>query len=428
MRARGSRRRRFAIVLLSLLVLVYGVKVYRKAGDFRNFHYRGAEALSGGPVYVDEPYAITYPPFFLLVTAPYAALPFPAAKIAWYLTQAALFALLLGVTARLLADETGPLRNRRLFWFLLILALSRFLMSHFENEQFDFVVALSVLGALLLARRGKPGWAGVCVGAGAAVKLTPLLFLAYIIYKRNYRMAFFGTGAFVLFLLLPDLLLAPFREGSLLRDWYELVIVKVNPLSGGSPWASGGKIWAPGGILNQSLSVTLLRYLSETQVTIKGAAGGIEAASVHFAALPPGVVSKIAWAAEFALLVPVLLFGRRRWDRTPARSLLLETALITVLMLLISPHTSKPHLVILTAGYGLLLADGLGPRRDRTSLLLAALSFALATLTVDGIWGRHLGDLFQAYGAITLGILVLYAGLLRLLVGEGKGSPGRSLP
>jgi len=289
------------------------------------------------------------------------------------------------------------------------------LLSHFENEQFDLVVALAVLGSLLLALRGRNVAAGILLGAGAAAKLTPLLFLAYAFYKRRFRLAITGAGVFVLLLVLPDLLLAPVRDDSLLRGWHDLVIAKVAPWEGGEPWAAGGAIWAPGGILNQSLSVTALRFLSEIRVSIQAAAGGAETIGVNVLSLPPGVVSKIVYGMNFLLLLPLLVVGRRRWAATPQTRLVVEAALITVLMLLLSPQTSKPHLVILTVGYGLLIADALGPRRDRASLALFCGSFALATLTVDGIWGRHLGDIFQALGAVTFGILLLYAGLLRLL-------------
>lgn len=423
----GGRGRRIVVLLLLLLLaFAYGGKVYRKAGDFRNFHHRTRCAFAGETVYADEPYAVTYPPFFLFLVAPYAPLPFPAAKVAWYVTHLLLMVLLFRIAAGLLREETEGLRERGLFWFLLLLALSRFLMSHFENEQFDFVVALGVLGALELDRRGRPGLAGLALGASAAAKLTPLLFLAWVAYKRRWRLAATGALSFAGFLLLPDLVLAPLREGLLLRDWYDLVLVKVAPWEGGTPWAAGGKIWAPGGILNQSLSATALRFLSDTRVSIKGADGAREVVSVAFASLPPGVVSKLVYLADLVLIAPLLWVGRRSWRRTPLRGRVRETALVAALMLLFSPQTSKPHLVILVLGYGVLLADGLGSRRDRISLLFAALSFALATLTVDGLWGRHLGDLWQAMGAITLGVLLLALGLLRLLLRD-RNAPESAL-
>jgi len=243
----ATARRRLILLALVLLFLFYGVKVYRKAGDFRNFHYRTAAAFRGDPVYVDEPYAITYPPFFLVLVGPYAALPFPVAKVVWYTTQVLLLVLLLRVTAALLREQTGAIVKRRLFWFLVILAISRFLLSHFENEQFDLVVALAVLGSLLLALRGRNVAAGILLGAGAAAKLTPLLFLAYAFYKRRFRLAITGAGVFVLLLVLPDLLLAPVRDDSLLRGWHDLVIAKVAPWEGGSLGRRAARSGRPAG-------------------------------------------------------------------------------------------------------------------------------------------------------------------------------------
>ncbi|RPJ47833.1 MAG: DUF2029 domain-containing protein [Candidatus Latescibacterota bacterium] len=420
-----SRRRALVFVLLFLLFVAYGAKVHRKAGDFRNFHHRARCALAGEAVYVDEPYAITYPPFFLLFVAPYAALPFGAAKAAWYATNVLLFLLLFRVSRGLLREEAlaGPRRN--LLWFLALLAVSRFLLSHFENEQFDFTVALSVLGGLALARAGRDLPAALAIGAGAAAKLTPLLFVVYLFAKRKARLALLAIVVFAVLLVLPDLLIGGSRERPLLAEWYELVLVRVTPWSGGSPWAAGGKIWAPGGILNQSLSATMLRFLSETGVRIKGASGIPESVSVNFLSLPPETVKRASYALAALLLLPLLFLALRRWSETPGRDLVRETALVTTLMLLLSPQTSKPHLVILLPAYALLAADALGPRKDRVSAVLFLLSFAAATLTVDGLVGRHFGDLFQALGAVTIGVLFLYAGLLRLSLRDRAGAlPG----
>ncbi|MFH1680982.1 MAG: glycosyltransferase family 87 protein [Candidatus Eisenbacteria bacterium] len=421
-------RRRVVLALLLLLFFAYGIKVQRKAGDFRNFHARTVSALAGGPVYVDEPYAITYPPFFILLVAPYAALPFPVAKAAWFATHALLFLLLFRVVRSLLREETAGVRRPVLLWFLAIAAISRFLLSHFENEQFDLAVALGVLGSLELIRRGRETAAAVSLGAAAAAKLTPLLFVAFLLFKRKARVGVLAALVFVSLLVLPDLLLSPARDGLLLREWNDLVIRRVAPWSGGTPWATGGKIWAPGGILNQSLSATLFRFFAGAAVRIKGASGLPETVSVSIASLSPRAVSRLVYAAEAILLLPLLLLARRGWGRTPFRVLVREAAVVTTLMLLFSPQTSKPHLVVLLLGYGILGADALGPRRDPGSLLFFALSFAAATLTVDGIVGRHLGDLFQALGAVTIGVLLLYAGLVRILLRERPGGPERAAP
>jgi hypothetical protein len=246
-----------------------------------------------------------------------------------------------------------------------------------------------------------------------------------VLLKRRLRFGLVALLAFSLLLVLPDLLLAPEREGLLLRDWYDLVLVKVVPWSGGTPWAAGGKIWAPGGILNQSLSATLLRFLAATEVRIKGVSGLAETVRVNFVSLSPDLVKRLSYLAGLLLFAPILLAARRPWDRTPFRDLVRETALVGVLMLLLSPQTSKPHLVILLPAYAILLADALGPRHGRGSLALFALSFAAATLTVDGIVGRHLGDLFQACGAVTIGVLFVYAGLVRLRFRGDGGGPVR---
>lgn len=105
------------------------------------------------------------------------ALPFTVAEAAWYFCLTAfLLAGLWVITVRIVADLVG---NR--IWDAVLVAASPLIVVHaFTNWDIPSVTA--VAAALLLVKKGRPGWAGVAVGLGTAFKLWPLFILgAYLV-------------------------------------------------------------------------------------------------------------------------------------------------------------------------------------------------------------------------------------------------------
>ena len=81
---RSRQLSRTTLVGVPLLVAAYGIKAYFKEGDLPVF-IRGAENLiSGAAIYLNEPRAFTYPPFFAFIMIPFTLLELHGARIGWY--------------------------------------------------------------------------------------------------------------------------------------------------------------------------------------------------------------------------------------------------------------------------------------------------------------------------------------------------------
>jgi alpha-1,2-mannosyltransferase len=151
----------------------------------------------GGMVYdwlrPGTPYGFTYPPFAGLVMAPMAFLPFPlvllVATVATLLT-----------TAVLTWWFAGPMIKRQGWpvWFAFAIAFCLAVAFEPVRETITFgqvnTLLLTLVAADLLVGLSKGRkWAGVGIGLAAAIKLTPGVFVLYLLLTRRWRAA--GTAA-----------------------------------------------------------------------------------------------------------------------------------------------------------------------------------------------------------------------------------------
>jgi alpha-1,2-mannosyltransferase len=143
------------------------------------------------------PYGFTYPPFAGLVMAPMAFL--PLALVLIIATAATLV-----TTALLTWWLAGPLIKRKgwTVWFAFAIAFCLAVAFEPVRETITFgqvnTLLLALVAAdLLIGVAGGRAWAGVGIGLAAAIKLTPGVFVLYLLLTRRWRAAgtAIGTGA-----------------------------------------------------------------------------------------------------------------------------------------------------------------------------------------------------------------------------------------
>jgi alpha-1,2-mannosyltransferase len=196
-----KRRQILIVVAFGLITVGIVYLAVRRNGFFDAKVYYGAVQYwfrDNGMVYdwlrPGTPYGFTYPPFAGLVMAPMAVLPFPAvvvvASIATVLT-----------TALLMWWFVTPLIRRMGWtpWFAYAIALCLGLSFEPVRETLTFgqvntllltLVAADVLFGLSKGRR----WAGVGIGLATAIKLTPGVFILYLLVTKRWRAAGVAIG------------------------------------------------------------------------------------------------------------------------------------------------------------------------------------------------------------------------------------------
>jgi alpha-1,2-mannosyltransferase len=159
--------------------------------DVRIYQASVRAMLSGGDAYAVSlnGYPFTYPPVALLVLLPTAAVSVPALWALWTLAVVATAALL----ARLAARRVDP---RLPYAAVLLVALASGPVQHTIDFGQIGLMLVTLAAADALGRPGRR-WGGIAIGVCAAVKLTPLAFVPWLVVVGRRRDAARAVAAFV---------------------------------------------------------------------------------------------------------------------------------------------------------------------------------------------------------------------------------------
>jgi alpha-1,2-mannosyltransferase len=195
-----TTRRQLVLVLLA----VVGVAVFLvTVPTFRHFFdlgvYRGAVRswlLDGADLYAyryqGTEYGFTYPPFAALVLSPLAATAWPVAVAAGLVVNAGAVTLLLRWFLVPLLERHGwPVWTPCALTFLAVVVFEP-ARDTFSYGQVNLVLLVLVCADLRTGPNGR--WAGVGTGLAAAIKLTPAIFIGYLLITRQFRAAAPATG------------------------------------------------------------------------------------------------------------------------------------------------------------------------------------------------------------------------------------------
>jgi alpha-1,2-mannosyltransferase len=269
----------------------------------------------------------TYPPFAALLFAPWqrAFTTVDSVQLGWTLLNLAALVALLVLCLRIVKPDLGRTRTLRLALLLTMPALLLnpvFLTVGFG--QINLVVTLLVLWDLLTPRRiGRfevP--LGVATGLAAAVKLTPLIFVPYLLLTGRARGArnsllTFATCGLVTFAASPH---------SSVDYWtkalFEPARTATSVLTPGLSFISNQSLWSLAMRLHHgSVSAAVMIPL----LAVVAAAGLWLAASAHRRSSPMLgvlvcattclVVSPVTWAHHMVWVVPAILWLALADDR-----------------------------------------------------------------------------------------------------------------
>ncbi|WP_432827492.1 glycosyltransferase 87 family protein [Dactylosporangium sp. CA-092794] len=308
--------------------------------DLRVYHGAVRLWLDGGDLYAyREPgpqrnYGFTYPPFAAVCFVPLALLPFAAALAVITAASVAGSAALLWVWFRRWLPVMAGL--------ILLVALEPW-RDTLSFGQINLVLLALVGLDLLVLRRGP------LVGLAVAVKLTPALFIGYLLIARRYREAFVAAGT-ALAATGVAWLVAP---GASRRYWSGLVwqVSRVGRVGEPADQSLAGalhRLHAPAEVWPLLALAVLLFWWTRVQ-----AAG--DWAGLALTGIAMCLVSPITWVHHLVWELPALLL---LWDRLRWVAVALAAVLALRLVWLV------PSLSLLTLTGLVLLAV---VPRDRTS-------------------------------------------------------------
>ena len=388
--------------------------VIEPRGDFPRHWEQGRRLLAGEFIYTGG-LNVVYPPFWALAHAPLTILSAHAAQVVVYPLAVLALALLLRTLA-ILSRREMPLAADRAFWCA---AAALALAAPFVSRDLPEVgvntalVALSWL-AVILWSRGRDLAAGVTLGLAAALKCTPLLFVAYFAFKRQWRMVGASSLACAAFTLAPALVQGPAAYARSMEAWLHTVRQGVTDRD-----PSRGPL-GEHKVENLALRPALARYLMALPPGHLGRPESSDVAErphrtpsplyVHVGSLSPATAGLVATAIMAALLLHAVWRCRHPLAGRDDPALSWECALVSILILLYSPITWKQHCVgVLPALYLVCRRLAAGSALPRWALGALGGYTLLVVVLNRTLVGAQVTKLLDAYHLKTLALLLLGA-------------------
>ena len=303
--------------LLLLAGILYGAVAIptgiRRGGDLEA-HFAAARLwVQGLQLYAHPPrVGVWWPPLAVLLVVPFALaaqLSAAVAKGAWAVGS---LGCLGWSVARLPRDR----------WKTVALALAAVaapLHRNFEDLNLNAVLLALLVAAACDLGRGREGRAGAWIGAAAALKVYPVVWLFYFAYRRHWRALAIGIAVAACLSLAPLLRYGVPGAFDAVRDW----LANSSPVA----WTQGGsnqslstlatRLRLPGaGLAVLDLACVALGVVALSRPKVTDAAFE-ELAVVGLVAV---LLSPIAWVHYFLFALPVWIIALRLPSHDRARA------------------------------------------------------------------------------------------------------------
>jgi hypothetical protein len=403
------RSRPYTLAALVFFAVLIAPFCLRKRSDWDEVYIAAAERLTRGDDVLQG--GFVYPPINAWLPLPFVSLPKVPRRLLWFAVNAAALVVLVRIAWDLsgggrLQGEPHVSGREHLICILGLLCGGCYVLDALTNQQTDILLAALVLAGCRLLCTRRDMAAGVTFGLAAAIKCTPLLWAPYLLWRRRWRAALLVPLVAVGMNLVPDWTHPNGRPGSRLVDWGRRLL---------APMAERERdigIWACGLSSNHSTAGVCYRLLA-WQPTWQNR---------QFTAAPrpgrpsPTQLKMVAYSVMLvfvSIFLTCSIFGARRaraalTDRQPS-PIAFEYGLVLILMLVLSPQTSKPHFcTLLFPGFCLARAALTWRSRLQGAFLLAAMVSGLASN--KDLVGGYFYDWAVWYGNISASAIWLFAG------------------
>lgn len=190
----------FAIFIL-LLVQTYS-KAFRTEGNDLKCYIIASEDffLGKNPYTINSIFAYIYPQFFSIIMYPFTMLPYWLSVLIWYLIGYVSFFLIIKYLLEIIQPKIND-KTILIYAAFLNIAFVALMQDNFRNGQVNLFLLLLLVLFFKSFLANKTILSSIFLATAISIKLTPAIFIAFLIFGKNYRIAAFTIFLSFLFII-----------------------------------------------------------------------------------------------------------------------------------------------------------------------------------------------------------------------------------
>jgi hypothetical protein len=365
------------------------------------------------PQFLHQHVAITgnlwpMPPFTFILLAPFSWLPFPTAQFAWVLCKPVMVAIIFYSVLAMVhccGRKIDPLPMA-----LILLAWIWPIIGDMQEGQMNLLMLTPLAVGLFLLQREEL-WSDLCggllLGMAVAIKVTPIIFLIYLLWRRRWMPVLAMLGGIVFWLLVPLTLFFGIHQAVRWNQEYIHAMI--------SPYLVQDAVAVHTG---ESMPSFLLRLLSHSAAFTTHHHGVAKKYYVNILNLPVPLAQQIIRMILLAIGVVGLWWMRRRLPTFRSCRYVFEIGAVAAFLLWAEEWAWVPHYVTLIftlMAAGLIASDPAARPAVRLRLtILLAISAVLMAMTSDliKIFGPHAANYGRTADPVLFAGIILVLGIM----------------
>ena len=401
-------KRRIFLFSISMILLIAAASpiFLRTNSEFDLVFKTYAKLLLQGEDIYHEGSVFMYPPWMAFICIPFNSLPQWLSRLSWGTIN--IFFFYLAIDSAWKISKPVFASNEKFGWIAFIIGLictTTYFLNCLSHQQFDVIIAGTILFGCLQLSKAKDINGGILLGVAAACKLTPLLFLPYLIYRFRWKATLAFAAGFLFCNFIADIILGLPPEGKprpiIFVERFLAPMTKPDFVPG---------TWGSEIIYNQSLAGTGKRF---TQTHIETKEGKYSVIIEPDNAKSPKVKPILMGLVLFGTAMSLFCWG---WPGNPSNlnttgspQFALEASMILCAMLLLSPMSSKAHFGILILP-AFCLARMLESKQKALAIFFLAIPLLMGILLNKDLSGANIYTLLLWVAGVTWSTISLFLG------------------
>lgn len=213
-----------------LIILIIILFEARGKGDFNIFISASRDLLLHKNIYqiqYNEWYHYYYDILFVLILSPFTYLPLYIVKLIWLILNVFFVYRIWKILIDWLPISLLSKNSKILFILLSFVFILRFLRDNFHLAQVTIFILYLTLEGLFFINNKRIITGSILLALGINIKLLPIVFIPYLIYRKEWKSILYTIGFIILFLFLPTVFIGYDYNKLLLVERWQLI----NPMN-----------------------------------------------------------------------------------------------------------------------------------------------------------------------------------------------------